>query len=146
MIEQYPKDTIALEGEKVVLAPRVTGTPTPTLAWFHDGCMVTGDYATEINDRGALTFVCVELKHAGTYRFTVSNPAGSVQGQVTLFVHSEHDTQPVAVKGIPLVDSVVVAMEEFGGYVAKQHANNNRGFRDQYFVSLWSCDSHVIVM
>ena len=84
VIQEYPKDTICLEGEKVVLYPKVVGTPPPTVAWYHEGCMVTSDYAIELSDDGKLTFVCVELKHAGVYRFTVSNNAGSVQGQVCL--------------------------------------------------------------
>ena len=74
---------IAVEGEAVVFAPSVTGTPAPTIAWFHDGHMLSANYALEIGDDGSLTFVSVETKHAGVYRFTVSNSAGSVQGQVS---------------------------------------------------------------
>ena len=83
IIVKQPKDVIALEGEKVVITPEVAGIPPPSIAWYHDGGMVTPDYATEISDKGQLTFFCVEKKHAGVYRFTVSNNAGSIQGQVS---------------------------------------------------------------
>ena len=45
---------------------------------------MASDYATELSEDGTLTFVCVETKHSGTYRYTVSNSAGSVQGQVKI--------------------------------------------------------------
>lgn len=83
IIVKQPKDVIALEGEKVSVLPEVAGIPPPSIAWYHDGGMVTPDYATEISEKGQLTFVCVEKKHAGVYKFTVSNNAGSVQGQVS---------------------------------------------------------------
>ena len=83
---KHPKDVIALEGEKVLIMPEVAGIPPPTIAWYHNGGMVTPDYATEIAENGQLKFVCVEKKHAGVYRFTVSNTAGSIQGQVGLLI------------------------------------------------------------
>lgn len=66
-----------------MLKPKVTGSPSPTIAWYHNGNMVTSDYAQEVREDGTLVFVCVELKHAGPYKFTVSNSAGSIQGQVS---------------------------------------------------------------
>ena len=45
--------------------------------------MVLSDYACDVGEDGTLVFACVELKHAGLYRFTVSNSAGSIQGQVS---------------------------------------------------------------
>ena len=82
IVQQLPKDIVAMEGERVSFRPKVSGSPAPTVAWYHDNAMVTADYATEIEEDGALVFICVELKHAGTYKYTVSNNAGSIQGQV----------------------------------------------------------------
>lgn len=70
--------------------PKVTGSPVPTIAWYHDGNMVVPNYAQEVQEDGTLVFVCAELKHAGLYRFTVSNSAGSIQGQVSTALAS-HD-------------------------------------------------------
>lgn len=86
IIVKQPKDVIALEGEKVTITPEVAGVPPPSIAWYHDGGMVIPDYATEISDKGQLMFVCVEKKHAGVYRFTVSNTAGSIQGHVSAII------------------------------------------------------------
>ncbi len=71
-----------MEGQRVTLKPRVTGSPPPTVAWYHNGSMVVSDYACEVQEDGTLVLVCAEQKHAGLYRFTVSNNAGSIQGQV----------------------------------------------------------------
>ncbi len=84
MVTQRPADTTAMEGEIVRVQPIVTGTPQPTVAWYYEGQLMASDYATELSEDGTLTFVCVETKHSGTYRYTVSNSAGSVQGQVKI--------------------------------------------------------------
>ncbi len=96
--------------------------------------MVMPNYAIELSDSGAVTFICVEPHHAGSYRYTVSNSVGSVQGQVTLFVQSESGEQTVKDQGVLVLDSMPVALEEFGSYVSDQHANSDRGFRDQFLV------------
>ena len=44
--------------------------------------MIASDYSMTLDNSGKLTIVCVEPRHAGNYRFTVSNSSGSVQGQV----------------------------------------------------------------
>ena len=71
-----------MEGQRVTFRPKVSGAPPPTVAWYHEGSMVASDYAIDVEEDGTLTFVSVELKHAGVYKFTVSNSAGSLQGQV----------------------------------------------------------------
>lgn len=35
----------------------------------------------------------------------------------------------------PRVESMKVHVSDFGTYVEEQHANGNKGFRDQYYVS-----------
>jgi len=121
----------------VTFDPKFSGTPPPSIAWYHNGCMVVSDYSIDISESGKLTFVCVELRHAGNYRFTVSNNAGSVQGQVDLAVCSEGDENALDLKGIARVKSNPVEISKFGAYVAEQHRSSNQGFRDQYFVGCW---------
>ena len=53
---------------------------------------------------------------------------------MSLFVRSEDDDVDTA--GIPQIESNCISVEEFGKYAEEHHANSNRGFRDQYFVSL----------
>ena len=52
---------------------------------------------------------------------------------MSLFVRSEDDD--VDTSGIPQIESNCISVGEFGSYTEEQHANSNRGFRDQYFVS-----------
>lgn len=82
VIQHHPPDTVAMEGERVTIRPLVSGSPPPTVAWYRDGCMVSCDYSHEVKEDGTLILVCAELNQTGEYRFTVSNNAGSVQGQV----------------------------------------------------------------
>ena len=82
MISQVPRDAAVMEGEMVSFKPKVVGSPAPTVAWYFEGSMVVSDYAMEVSEDGSLTFVCVEPKHQGLYKFTVSNRYGSTQGEV----------------------------------------------------------------
>ena len=132
VIDVYPRDMMALEGEQVVFEPKFHGSPPPSIAWYHNGCMVVSDYSIKLSESGKLTIVCAESRHNGRYRFTVSNSAGSVQGQVTLAVCSEDGQNPL----LEMVESCPVEISKFGVYVAELHASNNQGFRKQYHVRL----------
>ena len=44
---------------------KVLGYPEPSVVWYHNGCMVGPDYATEISKDGGLTLVAVEMNHEG---------------------------------------------------------------------------------
>ena len=131
-IDVCPKDMMALEGEQVVFDPKFHGSPPPSIAWYHNGCMVVSDYSIKLSESGKLTILCAEPRHNGKYRFTVSNSAGSVQGQVTLAVCSENGENPL----LEMVKSCPVEISKFGVHVAELHASNNQGFRKQYHVRL----------
>ena len=45
------------------------------------------DYSTELGKDGSLMLVSAEMKHAGTYTFTVTNRVHSVEGYTKLVVH-----------------------------------------------------------
>jgi len=121
---------MSLEGEQVTLTVKVAGSPTPTVTWLFNGKKVEDDYSTEVGKDGSLTLMCVELKHAGTYTFSLSNIVGSVEGCTKLVVHSEEESHTSA----PKVDSNPVAKEKFGEYISGLHAHNNGGFVVQYQV------------
>ena len=133
-IIEFPNDTIVMEGETVLFAPKVAGSPFPTIAWYHNGSMVATDYSIDLSEDGRLTIISAEPRHAGTYRFTVSNNAGSLQGQVSLFVKTDSMEQSIIDQGAVMVDSDPVFVTEFGMHVADKHASQNKGFRDQYLV------------
>ena len=119
-----------MEGEQVSLMVKTTGRPTPTVTWLFNGRKVEDDYSTELGKDGSLVLVSAELKHAGTYAFTVSNAMGSVEGCTNLVVHTEDEDHANA----PRVESNPVARENFGEYVSSFHAHNNSAFFGQFQV------------
>ena len=129
-IIDYQREVQCLEGEQVSLMVKAAGRPTPTVTWFFNGRKVEGDYSTELGKDGSLVLVSAELKHAGTYTFTVSNRVGSVEGCTKLVVHTEDEEHANA----PKVESNPVARENFGEYVSSFHAHNNSAFFGQFQV------------
>ena len=109
---------------------KTTGRPTPTVTWLFNGRKVEDDYSTELGKDGSLVLVSVELKHAGTYTFTVSNSVGSVEGCTKLVVHTEDEE----CTSVPRVESNPVSREKFGEYVSTFHAHNNGAFIGQFQV------------
>ena len=109
---------------------KATGRPTPTVSWFFNGRKLEDGYSTELGKDGSLVLVSVEMKHAGTYTFTVSNMVGSVKGCTKLVVHAEDEEHTSA----PRVESNQVAREKFGEYVSSFHAHNNSAFIGQFQV------------
>jgi protein tyrosine phosphatase len=80
----------------------------------------------------------------GTYRYTVSNSVGSIQGKVTLYVTSETSgwsRQPQGPRrmGLPTVTSALVTVEQFPQFVREKNENGSKGLRDQ-FLCLSSCE------
>jgi len=127
---EYQEEVLSVEGEQVILTVKVAGSPTPTVTWLFNGKKVEDDYSTEVGKDGSLTLTCVELKHAGTYTFNVSNSVGSVEGCTKLVVHTEDEECTSGAK----VESNPVAKEKFGEYVSGLHAHNNGDFIAQYQV------------
>ena len=109
---------------------KFAGIPAPNVSWFFNGRKVEDDYSTELGKDGSLVLVSVELKHAGTYTFTVSNRVGSVEGCTKLVVHTEDEE----CTSIPRVETNPVTREKFGEYVSSLHAHNNGAFLLQFQV------------
>ena len=126
----YQQEVQCLEGEQVSLMVKATGRPTPTVSWLFNGRKVEDDYSTELGKDGSLVLVSAEIKHAGTYTFTVSNRVGSVEGCTKLLVHTEDEEHA----GVPRVESNPVTREKFGEYVSSLHAHNNSAFLVQFQV------------
>ena len=109
---------------------KFAGIPAPTVSWLFNGRKVEDDYSTELGKDGSLVLVSVEMKHAGTYTFTVSNRVGSVEGSTKLVVHTEDEDRT----SVPRVETNPVTREKFGEYVSSLHAHNNGAFLLQFQV------------
>ena len=135
----YQQEVLSLEGKQVTLTVKVAGSPTPIITWLFTGKKVKNDYSIEVGEDGSMTFTCVELKHAGTYTFSVSNSVGRVEGCIKLVVHTEDED----CTSTPKVDSSPVAKEKFGEYVSGLHAHNNGAYIAQYQVMNHIAPPHI---
>ena len=118
----------------MTLQVRVTGVPTPTLTWYHNGQEVAADYSTELQG-GRLVICSVEMKHSGGYQVVATNTAGRDERITKLTVST--DTKQVLYENIPL-SLKPVAVDKFGEFVSLNHKMNDKGFKAQYSVSI-SC-------
>ena len=133
VIELFPEDMTAIEGNRVVLPVRVIGSPQPTFTWLHDNTHLESDYAYEIASDGSLTIMTAEMRHTGVYRLVARSSKGSAMKQFSLNIISE-DEDPPAVTAAVVIQSKPVPVAEFGQYVAQNHANTNTGFSTLYNV------------
>lgn len=139
----------AVEGEMVVFSVQVSGSPSPSISWYHDNTQVESDYAHDIADNGSLTIYTTEMKHAGIYRMVATNSAGTVDQQLKFTVLREA-VQAAAVDLSPAPPvrppknaappslppkPTSLRVDQFGAFVAKNHADTNKGFRSLYQVS-----------
>ena len=131
-------------GEGVFFKVLVTGKPTPSLTWYHNEQEVIANYALEIQEDGTLSIATSEVNHSGVYRLVAKNSAGSAAKEVKLLVEPEgKDSTPDLEK--EYLQLKPISLEEFGEYVALNHSNGNKIFRDQFQVcdipnmaSVWS--------
>ena len=111
----------------------VSGKPEPTLTWYHNEEELTPNYSQEIEKDSSLSLPRTELKHGGTYRLVARNSLGSAEQEVKLSVVMEGEKTPE--EEHKFMDFIPIPVKDFGKYVAKNHGNNNQGFKEQFQVS-----------
>ena len=131
VIEKFPDDTFATEKEAVLLSVSLIGYPKPSVAWYCDEHPLGPDDGVKIQSDGSVFIPCVQVKHNGVYRLVATNSLGTAQRSFSLFVKSREFHRI-----IPHTNLVIkpVPMEQFGEYVASNHANDNKGFKNQFMV------------
>lgn len=67
-----PLNTSAYEGKSASFQVSAAGSPTPTINWYKDGQLLSGEHAN------TLTLSSTTLESQGTYSCTATNEAGSV--------------------------------------------------------------------
>ena len=133
LIQEFPEDTSAVEGEGVVFKVKVKAHPNPLFVWLHNDREVKSDYSRDVNPSdGTLTFPSVERRHSGTYKLVVKNDEGHIEREVKLIVLTEWEN-PV-ISGESALKSSPVPVADFGKYVSNLHSNSNAGFKEQYQV------------
>ena len=135
VIEEFPNTTSVKEGHKVEFTVHVTGTPPITFNWYHDGQLITEDYAHKIMEDGSLIIVSAEESQKGTYEFVANNSAGTVDQQVILIIVKEGTDEAFYVNTKLQANIEPIPVKDFGTFVADSHAYSNKKFRLQYYVS-----------
>ena len=128
----FPEDIRVFEGEEVVFRVKVTGFPQPKMTWYHNGEEVVADYSQKLAVDGSLIMPSADPKHSGVYQLVVINEAGSEERRVKIFVKREGEKYSNTAK--KQTSFSLIPVEEFGDYVCKCHANDNKEFKDQYAV------------
>ena len=131
--ESFPNNMTVNEGNRVEFPVKVSGTPDPQLTWYHESTRLDNDYAHEISTDGTLVIATTEMKHSGTYRLVASNTAGTAERKFTLKLVSESPEEQTMT--IPTAVSHPVYATELGQYVARNHADTNKGFIKLFRVS-----------
>ena len=135
VIDKFPSTTLVKEGHRVEFNVLVTGTSPLTFNWYHDNQLITEDYAREIMEDGSLIIITAEESHKGTYEFVVNNSAGTADQQVILMIAKE-GTDEAFYENVNLQANIgPIPVKDFGTFVADSHANSNKKFRLQYYVS-----------
>ncbi len=89
-ITSHPSGVVAIASQSVTFSAAATGTPTPTLQWYHNGNAVTGANAA------TLTLTDVQTDHAGSYTMVATNAGGSATTREALLeVFSQELQAPV---------------------------------------------------
>lgn len=142
VIEQFPESQSAVLGQSVVLSVRVTGSPTPQLAWYHNNTPVKNSDTVVIASDGSLKITATDHQHGGVYQLVATNTAGKAKEQLTLSV--SHSAPPARKPPPPLKPPKWkggVPIAQFGQLVSQNHTHNNKGFNQQYNVSPLQCAS-----
>ena len=132
--ESFPNNNMTVnERNRVEFPVKVSGTPDPQLTWYHESTRLDNDYAHEISNDGTLVITTAEMEHSGTYRLVASNSAGTTEKKFTLKLISESPEEQTMT--IPTAVSHPVYATELGQYVARNHADTNKGFIKLFRVS-----------
>ena len=130
-LEEFPEPTSATEGEEIIFKIVVSGKPTPTLTWKFKERELASSPALLLEEDGSLRFPSVGVDQTGRYVLLAENSAGTARREVQLTVEKEEEGRS---PGEQALDIKPLPLAAFGEYVAENHGNNNRGFRDQFQV------------
>ena len=136
VIEEFPMDTTAIEGEGVFFKVVVRGYPQPSLTWYHEDTQLTPDYSLELTQDGSLSITSTELKHSGVYKLLVKNSSGSAETEREVRLTVRQEEEEAAPVDRERVEIRPVPVAEFGDYVAQCHSDSDEVFKLQYNVRM----------
>lgn len=132
VIDKFPEDTYASEGEGVLLKVSVQGNPKPSITWYFEGSQLKQDNCIELQADGTLFISFTQLKHSGFYRLVARNSVGTTEKTFKLFVKLRDLRRILTLNSNDMIKPV--PLRSFGDYVAYNHLHDNKGFRNQFMV------------
>lgn len=132
VIDIFPEDTYAIEGEGILIPVSVKGFPKPTIMWFFEGHEMTKEHSVEVQQDGSIFISLVHLKHTGHYKLLAKNTIGSIERSFNLYVKLRELRRVLTMHNGTILKPV--PLEAFGAYVAENHEQDNKGFKSQYMV------------
>ena len=84
MADKYPQESVTFKCS-------ATGTPTPEIAWFHNGQKVPPSTTgrIQINSKNDLTFISLQSGDKGSVQCAATNDAGEILSRALLRVKGE---------------------------------------------------------
>lgn len=70
-------ETVAVQGNPLMLSCNPTGQPAPSITWFRGPAQIQDDARIAVDSLGRLLFSIVFSTDAGSYRCIVSNEVGT---------------------------------------------------------------------
>ena len=102
--------------EEVAIKIDISGVPVPDITWYFNSQIIAEDTHYELEDDTVLLIHDIQLKHAGIYNFTASNPLGEASGRVRLFVEGINE-QSEDIAYAPVEASCSVPLERWVGHI-----------------------------
>ena len=76
-------------GNEAILDCMVSGVPTPTVTWSHNGDTISSSDRLSIDSEGVLRIMNTQLNDMGVYKCNASNGYHQMEGSITLNVNMQ---------------------------------------------------------
>ena len=76
-------------GSVAILDCMVSGVPTPTVTWNHNGDTISSSDRLSIYSEGILRIMNTQMSDMGVYKCNATNGYHQMEGNISLNVHSE---------------------------------------------------------
>ena len=76
-------------GNEAILDCMVSGVPTPTVTWSHNGDTISSSDRLSIDSEGVLRIMNIQLNDMGVYKCNASNGYHQMEGSITLNVNMQ---------------------------------------------------------
>ena len=140
IVEKFPGDSCAIEGDKgVSFKVCVSGNPRPSIMWYFDDQPIQPDKTLEVQKDGSIFIPITQNKHEGLYKMVAKNSIASLERTFRFHVKTKETRKKPRVQNSNETDVQPITVDTFGEYVANNHVDDDKGFKNQFMVWLLDC-------